>query len=259
MADEQPNTLSADVTPSDVEGTPTGSDEQSGQEASGKLSWWDRLMGRRPEGEEPDADSGDQRRGSSPSKSLTLSPEELERKIQSETDRREAKRQQELRVQQRRELRDKDPWAFAEQERQEEQAQEQTSGVQTFFANVGNAHDRISIDPLVNTLPPAERERILALEGAGHGLDGRKLVVTESLKALEKHWKAQGAKDAEDRLRRNPAFRKQLLSEARGGSVEPELLPAFGASTSSDSDHTVSSLLRRYYDLPSPREHNSAG
>jgi hypothetical protein len=49
-----------------------------------------------------------------------------------------------------------------------------------------------------------------------------------------------------------------VLSEARGGSIEPELLPASGAS-STDADKTVSSLLRTYYDLPAPSSHSNAG
>lgn len=255
MADEQPNTLSADVTVSDGEASSAGSDESTQQESSGGLSWWDRLMGRRPEDRETEREDGDRGQAGKTSKALTLTEEELERRIQSETDRREAKRQQDLRVQQRRELRDKDPWAYAEQERKDEELQTGTSQLTDFVTRVGTEHDRASIDPVVELLPQEERDRIFKLEGAGRGLDGRKLVVTEALKALERHWKAEGAKDAEGRLRRNPAFRKQLLSEARGGTVEPELLPAVGPS---QADQTVSSLLRRYYDLPAPSQHNSA-
>jgi hypothetical protein len=112
--------------------------------------------------------------------------------------------------------------------------------------DLGVEHDRVTVDPIFFALPKAEQERILKLEGAGKGLDGRKLVVSESLKALEKHWKAEGAKDAETRLRRNPAFRKQVLSELRGQTPEPEMLPSGSAS---EADKTVSSLLREYYRL----------
>lgn len=259
MTDEQPNTLSTDVTASDAETVSAGSDEQSGQESSKAPNWWDRLTGRlRGESQEAEHDGEDPSRDGKAPKPLTLTEEELERKVQSETDRREAKRLQEYRAQQKRELRDKDPWAYAEEERKAEQVQQSTGQLESFLAGIGSEHDRVSIDPVIEILPEAERKRILSLENAGRGLEGRKLVVTEALKALEKHWKAEGEKAAEGKLRRNPAFRKQILAETRGGSVEPELLPASGIS-SSDADKTVSSLLRTYYDLPAPSSHNNAG
>jgi hypothetical protein len=101
---------------------------------------------------------------------------------------------------------------------------------------------------VVELLPQEERDRILKLDGAGTGLEGRKLVVKESLRALEKHWRAEGAKEAEVKLRRNTAFRKQVLAEFRGGAVEPELLPG---SSGSAADATVSALLRGHYGLRS--------
>src|SRR5262245_17835469 len=114
MADEQSDTASTDVTSSEVG---TVSQAQSEQESSQRRSWWDRLIGRRDEREteptEPSESSGT-------SKALTLTEEELERRIQSEADRRETKRNTEARSRQRRELRDKDPFAYAEQERQDE-------------------------------------------------------------------------------------------------------------------------------------------
>lgn len=251
---EQPDTPSADVTSSDV-ATRSEASDQSEQESSSTRSWWSRFLGRGDD-RETEPTGASEPVASQTSKALTLTEEELERRIQSETDRREAKRTTETRERQRRELRDKDPFAYVEQERQDEQRGAAQGDLQQFLAGVGSHHDRVSLDPLVESLPPAERERIFKLEGAGVGLDGRKLVVTESLKALEKHWKAEGVKEAEAKLRRNPSFRKQVLSEARGTTVEPELLPAGGQSS---ADRSVSALLRHYYDMPSPQEHNSAG
>jgi len=176
----------------------------------------------------------------------TVSEEELHRLVQSEADRRDAKRSADERREARRRLRDTDPFAYAQEERKDEEAQTATGELDKFIVSVGSEHDRVSIDPLMDSLPTEERERILKLEGAGMGLPGRKLVVSEGLKALEKHWRAEGAKDAEARLRRNPAFRKQVLAENRGGTVEPELLPAAGASAAEPS---VSALLRSRYGI----------
>lgn len=194
-----------------------------------------------PEIEDESADSV---QADAPSPALTLTQDELDRRVQAETDRREAKRLQAERVKQRRELRDTDPWQYAEQERKEEEAAAGGFHVQTFLQNIGVEHDRVAIDPLFMSLPKAEQERIQKMEGAGTGLAGRKLVVTESLKALEKHWKAEGQKEAERKLRGNPAFRKQVLAESRGQTVEPDLLPALSGS---EADQTVSALLRKHY------------
>jgi hypothetical protein len=245
MQPEQPtNTPSTDVQPSDAAVAETSSDEQREGSSPG---WWSRMF-HRGGSEEAQAASEDAKAADSASQTLKLTQEELERRIQSETDRREAKRAQEAKIAERRKLRDEDPWAYAEQERQDEQIQDQSVGVQQFFSNIGTAHDRVSIDPLVEILPKEERDRIMNLDGAGTGLEGRKLVVKESLKALEKHWRAEGAKDAESKLRRNQAFRKQIFAELRGGVTEPDLLPA---SSSSAADQTVSAILRERYGFKS--------
>jgi hypothetical protein len=248
MADEQPNTPSEGAQSADVQ-TPEPTSDES-QEGSSP-GWWQRLFNRRPAQE---AGPGDGESGEPGAASrLTLTQEELDRRIQSETDRREAQRAARQRAEERKKLRDTDPWAFAEQERQAEQTQEQDTHLRDFFSNVGVQHDRIAIDPLMEALPAPERQRIMGIDGAGRGLDGRKLVVNEALKSLEKHWKAEGEKEAEAKLRRNQAFRKQVLAEARGGIVEPDLLPAFSGSA---SDQKVSDILRGYYGVG---RHNSAG
>jgi len=172
---------------------------------------------------------------------LSLTQEELDKRVQAETDRREAKRAAQALAERRRKLRDEDPWQFAAEERDAEQKAGIDQQINATFADVGAIHDRYSIDPLMQALPEAERTRIMALEGAGSGLDGRKLLVTEGLKALEKHWKAEGAKEAEKKLRANPAFRKQVLGEFRRGMPEPEFI---GNGAPSVADRTVSDLLR---------------
>lgn len=176
-----------------------------------------------------------------PSSAITLTQEELDRRIQAETDRREAKRATQASAERRRKLRDEDPWAFAEEERKAEQIAHLDQQNGEILGNIGATHDRFTVDPVVLALPQAERNRIMAIEGAGLGLEGRKLIIEEGLKALEKHWKAEGAKDAEDKLRRNPAFRKQVLNEFRRGMSEPEFI---GSGAPSANDKNVSNLLR---------------
>src|SRR5215467_14056369 len=233
----QPETPSPVEPPSDEAAAPEERSEQ-GTQVSSDQNWLRRLWRRgSPEPEPQDAPATTE-----VSDAVTLTQEEFDKRVQAEADRRESARNERARADRRRKLRDENPWQYAEEDRQAETVQSANQQVGDFFANVSREHDKYSIDPIVEALPETERTRILGLEGAGQGLDGRKLIVTEGLKALEKAWKAEGAKDAEERLRRNPAFRKQLLNEIRrGGAREPELIQG---SASSASDNSVSNLLR---------------
>jgi hypothetical protein len=244
MADEQPQTIPSEGAEVPDGATPEPVSDESREGSS--PGWWQRIFNRRPAAQETATEDGEPGRTGGTSEALRLTQEELDRKVQAETDRREAQRAARQRIEERKKLRDTDPWAYAEEERKEEQAVQGNFQLERFVTDLGVEHDRVTVDPIFFALPKAEQERILKLEGAGKGLDGRKLVVSESLKALEKHWKAEGAKDAETRLRRNPAFRKQVLSELRGQTPEPEMLPSGSAS---EADKTVSSLLREYYRL----------
>ena len=244
MADEQPQSPSAEPAVSDAPASEprSGTEEPRSEESR---SFFSRLF-KRGRGDLDESLNGrpDQPEEDPASKKVVLTPEELDRKIQAETDRREARRAAREAAEQRKRLRDEDPWAYAEQERLAEQHQAADANVTSLFTNIGSEHDKVAIDPLVHALPEKERSRILGMDKAGVGLEGRKLIVTEALKTLEGHWKAEGARDAEKKLRANPAFRKQVLAEARGQAVEPDLLPAVSAS---ESDRTVSALLRGHY------------
>jgi hypothetical protein len=251
MQPEQPNTPSQGVesAPDAVAAEPVSDEPKEGSSPH----WWDRLLNRRTT--EAPNDGGELGTDGQASSKLTLTQEELDRRIQAETDRREAKRLQEARAAERRKLRDEDPWQFAQREREAEQQQQQTQGLASFFADIGTQHDRVAIDPLMEMLPMSERERIMKLEGAGVGLQGRNLIVREALKSLQKQAQTQAERDAEAKLRRNPAFRKQVLSESRQGFADPDLLPA---SAPSASDKKVADILRDYYGVGGAR-HNTAG
>src|SRR5262245_52109134 len=227
-----PEARSADAPPSAESSAPSA-------ERASPPAWWQRLLHRG--GQELDQTEQEVPAEAQASTTRTLTEEEFQRAVQAETDRREAKRKTDTDREARRKLRDEDPWAYAEQDRKVEQ-QEITDGqVSTLFSTIGAEHDRFTIDPVMQALPKADQQRILGLEGAGVGLEGRKLLVSEALKVLEKHWKAEGAKDAEAKLRKNPAFRKQLLSEMRGTRQEPEFLPG---ATATENTPSVSDILR---------------
>jgi len=242
MSDQQPAVPSDAQAPADTQPQPASSEQA---EAPSRSSSWLRRIwrGRGAEEEEPEP-SQDTQAGEQASSRISLTQDELDRRVQAETDRREAKRAAQALAERRRKLRDEDPWQYAEEERQAETAQVANDQIGNLFAQIGVEHDKYTLDPLVQALPDQERARILALEGAGQGLDGRKLIATESLKALEKHWRAEGAKDAEKRLRGNPAFRKQVLSEFRRGVPEPEFIGS-GTVSSNGEERNVSNLLRQ--------------
>lgn len=232
--------------------TPASPDSSSTDSESSSPSWWQRLLGRR---EEPTESAPQESEETAEPEQRVLSEEEFQRLVQSEADKRVAAQNKAARdaarAEERRRLRDEDPWQYAENERQAEQAQQQDQQLGQVFQDIGSQFDAVTLQPIYDALPPAEQRRIMEIEGAGVGMDGRKLVTTEALKALEKHWRAEGEKAAEQKLRKNPAFRKQVLSEARVSGAEPDLLPA-GVGESEHSDE-INNMFRRQVGLPTSR------
>src|SRR5262249_52486243 len=151
MQPEQPSTPSADAQAPDA----AAQDQTSGQPEEGSSEspgWWQRLFNRRPAGE-TDSGGGESGQPGGASPRLSLTQEELDRRVQAETDRRESRRNAQARDAERRRLRDEDPWAYAEHDRQQEQTAIGNANVEQFFARIGSEHDRASIDPVVELLP----------------------------------------------------------------------------------------------------------
>ena len=226
------------------------SPEATEEEASSP-SWWQRAMSKLLPREETEPSPEDAQPESAESSQRTLTDVELQRLIQSEVDKREAQRNKAARDAERKRLRDEDPWMFAEQERQQEQAQAQDNQLTELLQGIAGVHDQVTLIPMLNALEPTERDRLLQLPGAGHGADGRKLLTEETLKALEKHWRAQGARDAEAKLRRNPSFRKSVFAENHDQDSEPELLPSGSPrGNGRRSSDDVNNMLRTQLGLP---------
>jgi hypothetical protein len=188
-------------------------------------------------------------------KLLTLTEEELnqrvEREAQSRRDREVARQNRLAQEAERRRLRDEDPWQYAQNDKEREDLEklraEQTQQALTTLGQVGRMHDAVSIDPVVNALPAAERKRILELPNAGQGLPGRKLIVDEALKTYGRLEYERGYREAQAKLKKDPVFRKSVLHELRGIYDEPELYPGQGAPTEGLGDDNVSTILRRQY------------
>ena len=217
-------------------------------------SWWQRLTSRLHHEEEAPPPEESQEAQAEASQ-RTLTDAELQRLIQSEADKREAARNKAARDAERKRLRDEDPWALAEMERAEEEKQAQDGRVNEVMQGIAQVHDSVTLVPMLEILEPAEKERLLQIPGAGIGVDGRKLLTVETLKSLEKHWRAEGAKEAEMKLRRNPTFRKQVMSELHGDYSSPEPLPSGSATrTNGRGSQAVNDMLRQQIGLPTSRE-----
>lgn len=208
-------------------------------------SWWQRLTSRFTGREEPEPSTEESPAEAAPPGQRTVTDDEFQRLIQSEVDKREAARNKAARDAERKRLRDEDPWQYAEQERMQEQALLQDNQLTDTLQAIGQLHDSVTLVPLMDMLDQKEKDRILALPGAGVGIDGRKLLTTEALKVLEKHWRAEGAKDAEAKLRRNGSFRKQVLAEFGGDRAEPEQVPNGTYARARSSSQDVNDMLRR--------------
>lgn len=80
-----------------------------------------------------------------------------------------------------------------------------------FVGAIGQAYDRIAIDPIVGALPEAERPALFANLGDVDHYEFRRQVAERGLKALKAHWQ----KEERERLRRNPTFRKEVVNATR--------------------------------------------
>lgn len=172
-------------------------------------------------------------------------PEEFQRAVQAETDRREAARRK-------RELRQQDPYEYARQEEeresQEQTAQERTQALKSFVGGVVKQYDAATMDPVVNLLPLKERDELVAK--APEGIEGRKQIMDEALKALKARWQAEAYADAEKKLAKDKTFLKRInraLRDERGEDDEPDNIDAVMASGNSRSmDDWMRAAAGRY-------------
>jgi hypothetical protein len=158
----------------------------------------------------------------------------FERRVQAEVDRREALRRQRAETQYERDLRKNDPAAYARYKEQQEQQNVQAGAVGNAIAALSRQFDDATVTPLMQALKD-EATRNKVLEGAGHGLPGRKEIVTRAIDTLKKsaydEGFAKGKAEAEKSLRRSSSsLRKELLAELRAEEDEPELAPGNGRS-----------------------------
>ena len=177
--------------------------------------------------------------------------QEFQRRVQAEVDRREALRAQRQRQQQERELRRTNPQEYAKLKEQEESQNTQAGALSQAMIALSRQFDDATVTPLVQALKEDAREGVL--KDTGHGLPGRKEIVTRAIKALQKssydEGYAKGKSEAERSLRRpSSSLRKELLAELRAGEEEPDLAPGNGSAngaTDVDMNDWMRSALGR--------------
>jgi hypothetical protein len=165
---------------------------------------------------------------------------EFNRRVQAEVDRREAVRRQRAETQYERELRQKDPAAYAKYKEQQEHQNTNAGALSNALRALSNEFDDAAVKPLMDALPDETRNGILSKASGVHGVAQRKVLVTEGVKALQKasydEGFAKGKESAQKSLRRSSSFRKELLSELRGEEDEPENVLANGSPGGGDWD-----------------------
>lgn len=164
-----------------------------------------------------------------------ISQAEFDRRVQSETDRRLDKFQREeaerRKRDEKRRLRDTDPYAFAALEKEEEEKsvalQRELSNAHQMTLSTVQTYDKSVLDPLMRALPEADKHAILS--SIEPGLPGRGQAATQALKVLEREWVAKGVAQARVTLMKDQSFIKEVLAKYGGVRQEIEHIPAAAA------------------------------
>lgn len=183
--------------------------------------------------------------------SIQLTQDELNRRVQSEVDRRLSKFQEEQSIrrkeQEKKELRRKDPYAYVELEEEEEEQrallEKQMNEARTLAVNSLRAYDTAVLDPLFNLLPATEKQEIL--DTIEDGISGRGKAASQALKVLERQWKQAGISDARRALLNDQAFVKEVFAKyGNGGRIEPTSMPASGAPAPGSGQFNMNDWIR---------------
>lgn len=215
-----------------------------------------------PETRKDDTEPGNKEQDSRQPKSATdnlppgariLTQDELDRLVQSETDRREARRRDQERKQAEKDLREKNPYKYAElvaqREAEEEAARtKEQETVQAVYERVSE-YDRQVLDTLFLAVPEdEERSKIEQIIGthpngpiAGRGEAAKRLV-----ERIRKLGKDEALAEARRTLVNDEAFVKEILARRGGQRVEPDVVSPVGAAQrgAGTADSDMESFIR---------------
>jgi hypothetical protein len=162
---------------------------------------------------------------------ITLTPDELARRVQAEADRKLAKQQADDAARREREreveLRRNNPFEYArlmeERETQLQESQKETERLTGLLTSQLTQYDRNILDPIVIALPEHLRKQVISPE---EGIAGRRKTAEAAVKALRQHLKGEALEQAKADLRKDQAFIKEVLARYGGESQEPESVQA---------------------------------
>lgn len=252
-----PAEITTPLPPSQEGQTPEPEAQSEG--SKGASHWFDRVIRRgspgRNDGEQPPDPEPRTSPTPPPAWRPPQTPEELDRVVQSRTDaelyRREQLQQQRtlsaLEQQKEQALADDDPLLVTELERQirgikaGDQAQNQVTQV---VGSVSDFYDHLFLDTYLGKVDAATRQELLKEPIVG--AQGRALLAERIATALYEQGVKVGEQKADERLRKNPSFRKEVLHEVRPDQPEPDGLSGIATSGgASDMDDIIRGALRR--------------
>jgi len=176
---------------------------------------------------------------------------ELDRLVQSETDRTEAIRQQRQKQAEEDELLETAPHLYAQRKREEKEQQEQQAKLlnspelQNRMASFANEHildyDEKVLKPLEKRIADSP-EKTALLSAVEPGIEGRGKIAAGFMDLYEKQIRA----DARLALANDPAFIKEILVKHGGQRAEPEVVSSVAAAPrrADSQDDEMNSFLR---------------
>lgn len=185
---------------------------------------------------------------------ITLTPEEYQRRVQSEADRILSRRQKEDQDKAAREreveLRRTDPFAYArlieEKEQELTNSRQETERLTTVVGTQLQYFDRAVLDTFVGALPEDERPRVVSRHQ--DAIENRKETATNTLKALRARWTAEGQASAKATLMKDQTFIKEILARYGQAGPEPESVQTATRSASDaapqDGETAMNSWIR---------------
>lgn len=118
------------------------------------------------------------------------------------------------------------------------EAQEQ---VNKLLYGVAETFDKEVLGPIIDRLPADVKEKILR-DAPGTGIENRKHIAEQALTHLLADAEKRGVEKARESLRKNPAFKKEVLVGEREVEDEPDLLPAAAAGSMSSDEYMTQQL-----------------
>lgn len=182
---------------------------------------------------------------------IVLTPEEFERRLQAETDRRLAKQKKEDEERAAREreveLRRTNPFEYARlmeaKEQELEASREETKRLSEVVSKQLFFYDRNVLDVFVGALPESERKKVIA---DAEGIEGRKATATQTLKALRSSWLAEGRASAKAELMKDQTFIKEILARYGASTPEPAAAPVAVRPAASDAAEDTNARMNSW-------------